>query len=210
MEHSETCTWVSEVLKEAELKILMRLFWHKYLGIDMSSVIAVLRGATSSTSEDVYELAQQAVNDKNLREREIADLKKQLAEANKKLAEANEKNKKSHSWSWDFVDTSMFGGGPVFYTAIEVPLKTAAGSSLVKHSEPITAEKLTRLLSYFEKRSRENEKRADDLEAESKVQAMRCDYMLSEKTMRRSYFHSGKSNAYSNAAVKVKEAMDGC
>jgi hypothetical protein len=209
MEHSETCTWVSEVLKEAELKILMRLFWHKYLGIDMRSVIAVLRGATSSTSEDVYELAQQAVNDKNLREREIADLKKQLAEANKKLAEANEKNKKSHSWSWDFVDTSMFGGGPVFYNGTVESPKTAAGASLVKHSEPVTTG-LTRLLAYFEKRSRENKKRAEDLEAESKVQAVRCDYMLSEKTMRRSYFHSGKSNAYSNAAVKVKEAMDGC
>ena len=66
-------------------------------------------------------------------------------------------------------------------------------------------QKIEHLIAYFEKRAKENNKRADalDKKARTSLQALEdC-----ENTERSSYFFSGKADSYRNAAAKVQELL---
>jgi len=72
---------------------------------------------------------------------------------------------------------------------------------------PCTAElevKLGKLATYFDRRARENGKRAEKLEANLKTFTNLTDMVKSEQG---AYYFSGKEDSYKNAAYKVRELL---
>lgn len=76
-------------------------------------------------------------------------------------------------------------------------------------NSPCTAElevKLNKLVAYFEKRSKENEKRAE--KNESDANRWNSEYPANAKLADRSgYYFSGKADSYKRAAEKLKELL---
>ena len=73
---------------------------------------------------------------------------------------------------------------------------------------PCTAsleQKIERLIAYFERHSRENQKRSEKLDKELQTTLMSCtDYKRNEHS---SYYLSGKADAYARAAEKLREVL---
>ena len=73
---------------------------------------------------------------------------------------------------------------------------------------PCTAsleQKIERLIAYFERHSRENQKRSEKLDKELQTTLMSCtDYKCNEHS---SYYLSGKADAYARAAEKLREVL---
>lgn len=66
-------------------------------------------------------------------------------------------------------------------------------------------QKIEHLIAYFERRDRENAKRAEKLEKKLATEFNPWDQ--SAQLERSSYFFSGKSEAYANAAQKIREIL---
>ena len=79
-----------------------------------------------------------------------------------------------------------------------------------RDNTPCTAElevKLQKLAAYFEKRAKENAKRAEGKEEESKSLRVRGLYTSAHKEENSGYYFSGKADSYQRAAEKVKELL---
>ncbi len=61
------------------------------------------------------------------------------------------------------------------------------------------------LIAYFERRARENQKRAESKENEATLLASERAYEYAAENLRSSYYFSGKAEAYKNAALKAAE-----
>ncbi len=72
-------------------------------------------------------------------------------------------------------------------------------------AEEVLRDKVERLIAYFEKHARENEKRAEKIE-KSRTEAFH-QFDKAIKMDRSSYYLSGKSDAYQRAAEKVRELL---
>ncbi len=153
------------------------------------SISAVLKSACDRDwqDEDLYTVAQITANAVTYRDRTIAQLKKECEELKAKVDSM-------HSWSWEYSPSS------VAYTV--KPLVFSEDENIPCNA---TLEvKVEKLAKYFDKRAKENQKRA------SSEEKLPCDDCTCEPCLqheRSGYYFSGKADTYTRAAEKVRELL---
>lgn len=144
--------------------------------------------------EDLHTVAQIAANAIVWRDREIKKLKEKAAFVRERLQWLQNEPSSNYLTDWQRLVTIEALQG---YAGV-------SGAEVLPASVKATIGE--RLISYFNKRAKENKKRSEKLENKKKTFHRLDEYTQDERS---SYYFSGKSEAYENAAHKVKELLNG-
>ncbi len=160
------------------------------------SIAAILKSACDRDwkDEDLHTVAQIAANAIVWRDREIAQLKEKAAFVRERLQWLQNAPSPNYLTDWQRL----------------VTIEALQGYAGVSGAEALLASvKATigeRLISYFNKRAKENKKRSEKLENKKKTFHRLEEYVQDERS---SYYFSGKSEAYENAVRRVRELLNG-
>ena len=140
-----------------------------------------------------------------------------VAEVKKLRKEVAELKQPKYTCSWEYsspvqrleTPLSLFGGLVTDAQVDDLPSDTASGSEYDTswRSLCLLHHKVEQLIAYFTRRAKENTKRADKEEREVKKMRSVLRFSTAQEYEDSSYYFSGKSSAYENAARKVREIL---